>query len=391
MLFQDNRYMDAWTKYNFKENPFSILPGQTSGPLIWAGLQSLRKKYDDVLEEILGNESSRLVLVASRWGGGKTHAANFYSNPENLPSVGNGENSLPPLSCIVITPKEGNNAAYEFYKKVLEGFDIENITNVIRFMRKHDSDEEALNTIQDWSEGRDIGKILWLLGDDDEDKAFAASELLFNKPTGKVRRDLRIRRGIEDTTDRFRVLSTVFKILSKYTEDDKLTKERKILLWVDEIESLILYTSKQYVPFSQAIRELIDMTKKNLGLFLNFSLTDMDDLRTLDFIIGSALKDRINSRIIFEELDVQKSVVYVIDRMKAYRSPGYDKGPTYPFTSEALQELLKLGSEKTSLPLTPRVINKWCEATINKAASSSLEEIDKGFIFNLRFVGDEIL
>jgi hypothetical protein len=383
--------MDAWTKYDFKENPFSILPGQTSGPLIWAGLQNLKKKYDSVLEEILENESSRLVLVASRWGGGKTHAANFYSTSENLPLVGNSQHNLSPLSCIVITPKEGNNAAYEFYKKVLEGFDIENIANAIRSMRRHDSDEEALNTIQDWSEGRDIGKILWLLGDEDDDKAFAASELLFNKPTAKVRRDLRIRRGIEDTTDRFRVLSTVFKILSKYTEGDKLTKERKILLWIDEIESLILYTSKQYVPFSQAIRELIDMTKKNFGLFLNFSLTDMDDLRTLDFIIGSALKDRINSRIIFEELDVERSLAYVIDRMKAYRRSEYDNSPTYPFTKEALEELLKLGSEKTSLPLTPRVVNKWCEATINKAASSSLKEINKEFIFDLRFVGDEIL
>lgn len=391
MLFQDNRSMDAWTKYQFTENPFSILPGQTSGPLIWAGLQSLRKKYDDVLKEILENEASRLVLIASRWGGGKTHAANFYSKPDNLPSLENGENSLPPLSCIVITPKEGNNAAYEFYKKVLEGFDIENITNVIRSMRRYDSNEESLNIIQDWSGGRDIGKILWLLGDEDDNKAFAASELLFNKPTAKVRRDLRIRRGIEDTTDRFRVLSTVFKILSKYTESDKLKKDRKVLLWVDEIESLILYTSKQYVPFSQAIRELIDMTKKNLGLFLNFSLTDMDDLRTLDFIIGSALKDRINSRIIFEELDVQSSVGYIKDRMKAYRKPSYDNSLTYPFTSEALEELLKSGSEKTSLPLTPRVINKWCEATISKAASLSLDEIDKEFIFNLRFVGDEIL
>jgi hypothetical protein len=37
------------------------------------------------------------------------------------------------------------------------------------------------------------------------------------------------------------------------------------------------------------------------------------------------------------------------------------------------------------------VVNKWCEATINKAASSSLKEINKEFIFDLRFVGDEIL
>lgn len=383
--------MDAWTKYEFTENPFSILPGQTSGPLIWAGLQDLRRKYNDVLKEILTNEASRLILIASRWGGGKTHAANFYSNPDNLPSAKNGKNLPPPLTCIVITPKEGNNAAYEFYKKVLEGFDIERITNVIRSMRKDDTDEGSLSVIQDWAGGRDIGKILWLLGDEDDNKAFAASELLFNKPTAKVRKDLKIRRGIEDTTDRFRVLSTVFKILSKYTEKGKLQKERKILLWIDEIESLILYTSKQYVPFSQAIRELIEMTKKNLGLFLNFSLTDMDDLRTLEFIIGSALKDRIYKRIIFEELNVQSSILYVKDRMKAYRKPSFNDDLTYPFTNEALEELFKLGREKTGLPLTPRVINKWCEATLSKAASLSLDQIDEGFIFNLRFVGDEIL
>ena len=119
----------------------------------------------------------------------------------------------------------------------------------------------------------------------------------------------------------------------------------------------------------------------------------MDDLRTLEFIIGSALKDRINSRIIFEELNVQSSMEYVKDRMKAYRKPSFDNdnGLTYPFTSKALEELLKLGREKTGLPLTPRVINKWCEATISKADSLSLDKIDEGFIFNLKFVGDEIL
>lgn len=371
-------------------NPFSLMPGQAPGKLIWAGLGKTKKKFDETFREILASEASKLVLNASRWGGGKTHSANYFSSPDNLPKI-DGRTAPPPISCIIVTPKEGADAAYEFYKKVLESISIEKIAASIKSMRSILSDTEALKSLNDWAGSSDIGRILWLLGDDDVEMAFSASELLFNKPTATVRKKLKIRRGVEDTTDRFKILSVAFKILSEYDENSTLAQTRKVFLWIDEVESLILYTSKQYVPFSQALRELIDMSKKNLAIFMNFSFTDLDDLRTLEFIIGGALKDRINTRIIFDELTIQEAKEYTKEVMKNSRVEGFNKGDFYPFTDGSLTQLLETGMKKTKLPLTPRLINKWCEVVINKAASNSKTEIDDSFIFTLRFIGDEIM
>lgn len=382
--------MDTWNYYGFKSNPFSLMPGQTAGKLIWAGLGKTKKKFEEILTEAFATEASKLILNASRWGGGKTHSANFFSNPENLPKI-NGRVVPPPVSCVIVTPKEGAHAAYEFYKKVIESIEIEKIATAIMSMRSHLGGAESLKVLNNWAGSSDIGKILWLLGDDDEDVAFSAEQLLFNKPTATIRKSLKIRRGIEDTTDRFRVLSAAFTTLSEYDENGSLENKRKVVLWIDEVESLILYTSKQYVPFSQALRELIDMSKKDLIVFMNFSFTDLDDLRTLEFIIGSALKDRINARVIFEELDTQEAKEYAKIVMSYARIDRLAKGDFYPFSEESLTQLLEKGVEKTKLPLTPRLVNKWCEATINKAASASKIEIDSSFIFNLKFVGDEII
>lgn len=382
--------MDTWNNYGFKSNPFSLMPGQTSGKLIWAGLGKTKKKFEETLAEAFASDASKLILNASRWGGGKTHSANYFSNSENLPKI-NGQVATPPVSCVIVTPKEGADAAYEFYKKVLETIRIDKIADSAKSMRSHLGHTDSLNVLSDWAGSNDIGKILWLLGDEDGDAAFSAGELLFNKPTATVRRKLRIRRGVEDTTDRFRILSAAFKILSEYDENGSLENKRKVILWIDEVESLILYTSKQYVPFSQALRELIDMSKKDLIVFMNFSFTDLDDLRTLEFIIGSALKDRINARIIFDELTIQEAKEYAKIIMKSTRRDGFDEGEFYPFSEESLTQLLEKGGEKTNLPLTPRLVNRWCEAAINKAANASKQQIDSSFIFSLKFIGDEIV
>lgn len=378
-----------WQDLGFEHNPFSLLPGQIPGKLIWAGLDDTKEKLDSALIEVLTSNASKLFLNVSKWGGGKTHTANYYANSENLPSINNFEYNLP-LHCYIITPKEGSKAAYEFYKKIIDEIGIEYISAAVKLMRTSTSDEESLKMIKEWSGSDDLGRVIWLLGENDEEISFTSSELLYNKPSASDRSRLRIRRGIEDTTDRFKILSAIFKVLAEYSDVEYYNPERKVILWIDEIESLIHYTSKQYVPFSQALRELLDMTPKNLIVFMNFSLTDFDDLRTLDYIIGSALSDRINKKIIFNELSIEDSVDYVLKLMQSYRLESFDKEPYSPFTKTSLNSLFELGVERTNLPLTPRLINKWCEGIIKKSVSEAGSLLDNSFLSKVKFNGDQI-
>jgi hypothetical protein len=356
-----------WEKLGLRLNPFGIKPEKESKDLIWAGLNETKRKFDALVAESLRSDDTKVILHMTRWGGGKTHTSFYYSNPKNFPEV--DFNYTPPLNLLIVTPKEGNIAPNEFYTKIVENIGINYISESIKTMRDDfETDFESLNKIRKICNSEDIGRILWLLGDQDPDISYDASSLFFSKPTAVLKRKLRVRRGIESTTDKFVVLSTLFKILSLFDGERKLSTPRRIFLWMDEIESLIYYSTRYYKVFSQAIRELIDMTPRHLTLFMNFSFADEESISTLGFIIGKALSDRITEKIIFYELTIDDALEYVSDLLSFFRTDDFDKRKKFhPFDRKALENLFEYLVNKLNEPLMPRTINKWCLKTINQA------------------------
>src|SRR5690606_278838 len=132
------------------------------------------------------------------------------------------------------------------------------ISDTIKTLRKyHSDDKEALSILQAKSNSEDLGRILWLLGDDDDDISFLAEQAVFGSNlSNSDKLKLRVRRGINSNSDKAQLLSCIFSILSSFDEHRKLERGRRIFLWLDELESLIFYTSKQYRPFTQTIREI---------------------------------------------------------------------------------------------------------------------------------------
>lgn len=371
-------------------NPFGIKPEMGSENLTWAGLKVVKERFDFLIGNCLKSTETKVVLHMSRWGGGKTHTSFYYSNPKNLPSI-NIDYPIP-LNLFVVTPQEGEKAPDEFYKKIIEGIRITYISESIKTMRSnYGNDQHSLEEIQNYCKSEDIGRIIWLLGDPNPEMAYDASELIFSpKPTASLKKKLKIRRGIESTSDRFVVISTLFKILSAYDCQRKLDTKRRIFLWLDEIESLIYYSTRYYKPFTQALRELIDMTPKQLTFFLNFSFAERDTINTLEFIIGKALSDRINEKIISEELDISEAIEYVGDLLKFFRTSGFkETNEFYPFKKEALKIMFDNLENKLKEPLMPRIINKWCDKMLTRAFEknyfSKEKEIDENFMNQVSF------
>ncbi len=376
-----------WGLIKLKGSPFSIIPDRQTKGLIWAGFQTNKMQIESVIKNIYSSRDTKVVLNVSRWGGGKTHAAYYFSYENNLKQLLPNE-SPPPLAIIIITSKEGNNAAYDFFKKIVEGISIERIAGAISYMRELEGDEIVLIRLKSFTNSAPLAKIIWLLGSKNHDESFEASEMIFNSTTTLQRKKYKLVRGIEDTTDRFKIISCIFKVLSEYDTDIRFRQPRKIFLWMDEVESLIVYTPKQYIPFTQAIRELIDMTPNDFCFLMNFSLSDYDNLRTLEYIIGKALSDRISHRLIFGEPTLEEADAYIQDLLQEFRSAQDGKNPYYPFSKESLTELFNLMSAR-QITLMPRNVNKYAEYVIDQAFEKNIlandEAISSDFIKSIDY------
>lgn len=374
-----------WNKVGLRSNPFKIVPEKNSDDLIWAGFKENKKKFDSILENSLKNDDTNLILNLTRYGGGKTHASYFYSNPDNLPLT---DEISKPLNLTVITPKKGDNSYWELYIKIVEEIGVNYISKCVKTLRENKPNtKESIRLLQNWAKSEDLGRILWLLGDEDDEISFGAEQLLLGSNLSvSLKNKLRVRRAIQSLSDISQVLSCLINILSVYNEEQKLNKPRKIFIWIDELESLVYYTSKQYRPFTQTIRELIDNTPTNLCLIMNFSFAEPSDTQNLEILIGEALLDRVNDQFIFEDASVNDALEYVKDLLNHFRISEYNHQPYYPFKEESLMLLLQNASGQTGLPILPRTINKWCKRTLEQLDINSIPlPIDESHIEEVKY------
>jgi len=345
-----------WNSIGLKRNPFNLVPDRDSNNLVWAGFSAIKDKFNKSISECLNNIESKLFLVISRYGGGKTHSTYYYSKTENLPV----HTGIDPLSLIVQTPKDGSYAADEFYIQIIDRIKISRLSKIIKSLRNNYIKEiTSLEKLQEKAKSEDLGRILWLLSDPDEDISFLAEQMLYGgNPNATTKMKLKIRRGIQSNTDKAHVLSCIFQVISRFNENEKLRNPRKVILWIDELESLIFYTSKQYRPFTQTIRELIDFTPKHIAIFMNFSFADPSDVSNVELVIGEALIDRINTKIIFDESTLDESLEYVKELLKFYHTED-DLADYFPLNEEIVRNIIERGPQETGKPSMPRSINKW--------------------------------
>lgn len=377
-----------WNNLGLKKNPFKIVPSKERGQLVWAGFRENKQKFEKILSDSIQTDDSKVALIVSRYGGGKTHSSFYFANTENLPE---SLSQYPtPTQLMVKTPQAGSYASEELFKSIIEQIKWRNIERAVRLMREHEGDD-SLSILEDWVESEDLAKILWLMGEESDDIRFKAQQALFGQKTATIKNALRIRRTISSNTDMANVLSAIFQLTSKYRDEESINNNCRVILWIDELESLIYYTSKQYRPFTQFIREIFDQSQTNLTLFLSFSFSDPSDFQSIEIVLGQALVDRISNQVVFDEASVEQSKEYLLELLKFYRIENYSGNPFSPFSETAIDYLLVRAFELTEKPRTPRTINKWCLRVINEALSQEVlynSIIEENFIESINFVDD---
>jgi len=358
-----------WPKLGLRINPFKIVPDKKSrSKLVWAGFLDIKTKFNQILTQSLSDDSSILALIISRYGGGKTHASYFFSFKENLPSVNN--KNLNPTQLIVKTPQKGVGAVQELYETIIESIKWKNISNVVQNFLE--IEENGLEQLEAWSSSEDIARLIFLLGDENDDIVYEAQTALLGNGSKSSMKTLRIRRAVSSNNDRAEVISILVRLLSLYNNVDS---GKRVIIWIDELESLVYYTSKEYRPFSQFLRELFDSSPTFLTLMLNFSFSDPTDSQNIEIVLGKALIDRVKAQIIFDEAEVEEAISYLLEMLDYHRTEEFNREPLYPFNDQSIRLLFAKAPEESGNPLTPRTINKWVLKAIQETQEQNTDNI----------------
>lgn len=346
------------------ENPFRNIAPVDPAKVIWADMTDVKNELDSIFREALITSITQVVLNRGPFGGGKTHASRYYSLNNNLPPV-KGKQVRSTLSLYTRVPKDPGKADQNFYISLLESLKLNNIRNVIKEVIATNGEAKSLELLQDHSGSEDIGLALWMYGNEEESERIALlRSFLLSGLTKTEMRKLGLGRGITTLEDRFKVLGTVFQSYIGFSQEENIQQHLRLILWIDEMEDLIYFTSKQYRPFTQAIRDLIDRLPNYFTIFLNFTLAEPEADEDIYIILGGAVKSRISNQVYFKELNLLEAKSFVADLLAHFRSPETKniKDSYYPFEEATLDEILE-----GLVPRTPRNINIRCGNIINAA------------------------
>lgn len=368
-----------WQLVLLKQNPFPDVPPRTPGEAIWAGMPRLKDQFKALFVEAQSTSTTQVVLNWGAYGSGKTHAAIYFGTRDRLPRV-KGEQVRDVCILYVRTPKDPSQADTILYRNILEVIHFSRLRQTIRDIIAEYGVQNALGKLQDVVESEALGKALWLLGleksgtgqlrlfgDDEGPNEWQRllEAYFFSQHTKTDLKRLELSRGIDNSQDRFRILGGVLQCLTGLAPVEEIEHRSRVLLWIDEMEDLIYFTSRQYRPFTQGLRDLIDHLPSYFTLLMNFTLAAPEAYEDATVVLGQALMDRVTHQIYFQEPNEKEAYEYVIELLAAFRTQtplDLELPPTYPFSEETLEEIVRMLPKRT-----PREINKRCSEIITNA------------------------
>jgi len=371
-----------WNRVYLKYNPFADTPPRQPEEAVWAGLPRLKEQFETLFVQALATPATQVVLNWGAWGSGKTHAAVYFGLTERLLPLAQAPRARDVCPVYIRTPKEPARADEILYRDIIEALRFSNLRKFVRNLIAEYGQEKALRLLQERTSSEPLGKAVWLLGVEPQKRGgqlallgeepvqewhYLLESYFFSTCNKRDLKELGLSRGIDSAQDRFRVLGALLQCAIGFAPVEDINRHTRIILWIDELEDLIYFQSRQYRPFTQGLRDLIDRLPNYLTLLMNFTLAAPEAFEDAMVVIGDALKSRITHRIYFQPPTPEEAYEYVADLLRQYRSEDpVSKGlpATYPFTEDALQALIEA---MPPLNRTPRDLNKGCSQAISQA------------------------
>jgi len=383
-----------WADVFLLDNPFrTVPPRQRLGEIVWADMAGQKKEIEDAIRFSLQTSPSNLVLNWGPYGGGKSHAALYFTQPEILESICRKANKTAPLALMVTIPRGRSNVIRTLYLNILGKLKMKILRDAVEHLVKEVGEERALDLLEILSGNEEFATALYLLSGarpKGQLQLFQASEFLLSRyfllsASKPEVRQLGLARSIESETDMISILATILNLLVLKAEEMPAPLFSELFLWFDEVEELVTLPSREQAGLTSFLRDLIDYVPNNLTIFLNFTLKTPGIYENIWAYLSEAVQSRVRKEFLFGELDLQDALLYVRELLAhpKYRSPELKEqcpDDIFPFDRSGLEYLFSILE-----PRTPRGINETCTFLIERALvegqmKSPQDRIDETFI-----------
>lgn len=349
---------------NLKYNPFATLtPSPDDNNLVWAGMGVQKKLLTEIYKEAFEFSPRKVILNWGQLGGGKTHAAVYFErNISHFLKI--NENRF--FHVHINVPKDGKDANKEIIKNIFDCLSLKKIKKQISTVIKEIGEEELFEKVNKRVKSEAFTEAVINLCKDIYPTKII-QRFVFDGLSSAELKKLNLPRSLKTNEDYTTFLAAVIIAMSLGKED------KRLVLWVDELESMVYFNSQQFTVVSQMFRDLIDKVNKNLVVFFNFTLAD-NEQETVRILLGDALWARINKQIRFEILSLKDAMTYCKDSINLAQIDNSKK--LTPFTVDSIEVVLK---SIPAIDLIPREINRRFNDIIQFAFKNKQKEINKAF------------
>ena len=351
--------------FNLKDSAFPVTHSNQD-EIPWFGFNKLKNEFQVILDRSSSEHLRLCVLNRGRLGAGKTHAAQYfsaqYSHREN---VGDYFRFIP---IITESPKQPLKAFVDFSNRLFNAVTFDRIVQASQNLRRIGDAKSLFLKLLKATGTEDIATVLSNI---DDDNRLLIGTYLRGGGTAKQLQNLGVaKRLVSDHEFSLAIVGVLYLLIHGQSEERETLS--RIVIWIDEMEDLVYFTTKYYLPFTQALREVIDRTDSHLTLMLNFTFSEPEDLPAIENVLGQAIMQRVNQHVIFQHPDEDEMKAYLLDLLKHNRIEGTKCSPIFPFSNDAFDLLIKAATLKT-----PRFLNKLCDGLLRDLQNDPTFEIEK--------------
>lgn len=342
---------------NLKFNPFrEITPSVSNENLVWADMVDVKNKINKTYSDCINQNSKQIILNWGAYGGGKTFSAYYFIKEKSI------ENNL--LNIYVRCPKDGTKATDELFKSIIDYISFENMQNHLQSLIDNFGEENLMRFLIPIS-GREYAKAICLIGSDDSEKTELMNRFLYVGLTKTELKKLGLAKDIQTDSDSIKFLAGIISCFI----GDGIFYDGKVVFWMDEMEDLIYFSSKNYKAFSQVLRDLIDSISKSFLFFMNFTLAEGEE-STIELVLGGALWSRVTRKIRFKQFSIDNAKNYCKELLNESK---INKNSNVPLSDSIIETVLSYIPESN---LTPREINKHFNSLISYTIENEIDLID---------------
>ncbi len=271
----------------------------------WFGFERLKAEFEDVFVRSMKEQSRLCVLNRGRFGSGKTHAAkHFNARVFEQEDVGLYHRCV---AILVESPKQPNKAFSEFTTRLLNAVTVRRIMEAARNLRAVSDLDEVFTKLLEATGSEDIATVLSRI---DDANMLSSKTFLLGGGTAAELRKLGVAKKLTTDHELASAITGIFALLIHGQSHERPTISR-VVLWMDEMEDLVFFPTRYYLPFTQAVREILDRHGSHLTVLWNSTFSEPEDLPAIENVLGQAIMERVNQHIVFREASSDDMAKYL--------------------------------------------------------------------------------